>query len=184
MARTLVLGGARSGKSTEAERRFADRVNVVYVATARPDATDEEWTERIEKHRARRPASWSTLETTEVPVVLRAARPDEPVLVDCLTLWATAVLDEGGWESGAWSEDLVDARIADLVAALRDTRADVVLVSNEVGQGVVPATTSGRRFRDVLGRVNLEVARECDEVLFMTAGLPTILKPLKETDAA
>ncbi len=184
MARTLVLGGARSGKSTEAERRLADRVDVLYVATARPDEADEEWTERIAQHRARRPASWKTVETTDLPVVLRAARPDQPVLVDCLTLWATAVLDEGGWENGAWSEDLVDARIADLVAALRDTQAELVLVSNEVGQGVVPATASGRRFRDVLGRVNLEVARECDEVLFMTAGLPTILKAPKENDAA
>ena len=184
MARTLVLGGARSGKSTEAERRLADHVDVVYVATARADDGRRGVDRAHRAAPARRPASWTTVETTDIPVVLRAARPDQPVLVDCLTLWATAVLDEGGWENGAWSEDLVDARIADLVAALRDTQAEVVLVSNEVGQGVVPATASGRRFRDVLGRVNVEVARECDEVLFMTAGLPTILKAPKETDAA
>lgn len=184
MTRTLVLGGARSGKSTEAERRFADRDDVRYVATAPRDDDDAEWRERIDEHRTRRPAAWTTVESTDIAAELRAASAGQPLLIDCLTLWAKAVLDDGSWDRGAWSADLVDGRLADLVDALRTTRADVVLVSNEVGQGVVPATMSGRLFRDVLGRVNASVARECDEVVFMTAGLPTVLKSSKEPDPA
>jgi adenosylcobinamide kinase/adenosylcobinamide-phosphate guanylyltransferase len=184
VTRTLVLGGARSGKSTEAERRFAARDDVVYVATARRDDDDREWRERIDEHRARRPAAWTTIESTDVAAELRGASTGQALLVDCLTLWATAVLDDGGWSDGAWCADLVDVQLADLVDALRSTRAEVVLVSNEVGQGIVPDTASGRLFRDVLGRVNAAVARECDEVVFMTAGLPTVLKSPKETDPA
>ncbi|MBL1066709.1 bifunctional adenosylcobinamide kinase/adenosylcobinamide-phosphate guanylyltransferase [Streptomyces sp. 7-21] len=172
--RTLVLGGARSGKSAEAERRLAAYPGVVYVATAGRGDGDPEWAARIEAHRARRPAGWSTVETTDLePLLADADGP--PLLVDCLTLWLTRVMDAAGawdderWEHGAAAR--LAARTAALAAAVRDSRRTMVLVSNEAGSGVVPATASGRRFRDELGRLNAAVAAECEQVLLVTAGV-------------
>ncbi|MDP9394678.1 MAG: bifunctional adenosylcobinamide kinase/adenosylcobinamide-phosphate guanylyltransferase, partial [Actinomycetota bacterium] len=165
--RTLVLGGARSGKSYEAERRLLADPAVTYVATAGTRDGDAEWAARVATHRERRPSSWRTVETTDVAAVLRDART--PVLVDCLSLWLTAVMDrEGAWD-GTESEGVRRA-VADLVDAWRHVRVPVVAVSNEVGSGVVPATPSGRRFRDELGRLNALVAAESDEVLLTVAG--------------
>ncbi len=170
MSRILVLGGARSGKSTHAEASLAGQSDVTYVATSgRRD--DAEWDARVAAHRARRPATWTTRETLDVAGVL--AESGGPVLVDCLTLWLTGAMDAAGaWDArDGWAEALA-AETEALLAALRDTTRHVVLVSNEVGQGVVPATASGRLFRDEMGVLNARVAGVCDEVWFVTAGLP------------
>lgn len=175
--RTLVLGGARSGKSTYAEALLADRDRVTYVATAGARPDDEEWLARVRLHRDRRPAAWVTRETTDIAAVLRAAGPDDAVLVDCLTLWLTSVIDEvDGWEQPDKADAAVAAATAELIGALRSTQALVVAVSNEVGQGVVPATVSGRLFRDALGRLNLTVAAASEEVVLLVAGRPHLLR--------
>lgn len=166
----LVLGGARSGKSAEAERRLAAEPAVTYVATAPPRPDDDDWAGRVAAHVARRPAHWRTVETTDLAGVL-ATEPG-PLLVDCATLWLAAAMDA----AGAWDGGDVSAAVDGLVAAWRSTSAYVVLVSNEVGSGVHPATAAGRRFRDELGRLNARLAAEADEVWLVTAGLPARLK--------
>lgn len=175
--RRLVLGGARSGKSREAERALAAERRVVYVATAGERPDDSEWAARVRVHRSRRPPHWTTAETLDVADVLGAAGPDDAVLVDCLSLWLAGVLDDARtWEtapgSPAYAESLalVERRVAALVDAVRTTRARVVLVSNEVGSGVVPEHASGRLYRDLLGTLNARVAAECDEVSLVVAG--------------
>lgn len=174
--RTLVLGGARSGKSARAEELASAYARVDYVATGGRRDDDPEWVERVAAHRARRPAHWRTHETTDIAGVLRAAAPGGCVLVDCLTLWLTAVLDGlDAWtraEAGSRIavQDDVDGAVADVVAAVRGCAASVVLVSNEVGLGVVPVAASGRLFADLLGRLNARVADACDDVTLMVAG--------------
>ncbi|MFI5636831.1 bifunctional adenosylcobinamide kinase/adenosylcobinamide-phosphate guanylyltransferase [Streptomyces goshikiensis] len=176
--RTLVLGGARSGKSYEAERRLAGFPEVVYVATGGSREGDAEWAARVGLHRERRPASWRTVETCELVPLLVEGGP--PLLVDCLALWLTDAMDRAGaWDDAVWAAsgrgELAE-RVAELVAAVRSTRRTVVAVSNEVGSGVVPATASGRRFRDELGRLNNAVAAECEHVLLVLAGQALVLK--------
>lgn len=172
----LVLGGARSGKSTWAEGRFADRDVVDYVATSAPAGDDEEWAERVTLHRDRRPATWRTHETIDLDGVLRSA-DEAPVIVDCLSVWLSRVLDEvGAWDGAPGWRDALASRTAGLVAAVAETRREVVLVTNEVGQGVVPATASGRLFRDELGRLNAQVAAACDEVWATEVGIPRRLR--------
>jgi adenosylcobinamide kinase/adenosylcobinamide-phosphate guanylyltransferase len=165
---TLILGGARSGKSRHAERlieRLAE--HGIYCATAEPG--DAEMAERIAAHRARRGAFWRTVEAPlALPEAIRAeSRVDRPVLVDCLTLWLTNVILAGRE---------IEAEVAALVAALRDAAGPVVLVANEVGLGLVPETPLGRRFRDEAGRLNQEIAALADRVVFVAAGLPLVLK--------
>ncbi|MFE5866813.1 bifunctional adenosylcobinamide kinase/adenosylcobinamide-phosphate guanylyltransferase [Streptomyces virginiae] len=176
--RTLVLGGARSGKSVEAERRLESFPEVVYVATGGTRDGDAEWAQRVGLHRERRPASWRTVETCELVPLLAADGP--ALLIDCLALWLTDAMDRAGaWDDEVWAKGgrkQLAERTAELVAAVRATRRPVVLVSNEVGSGVVPATSSGRRFRDELGRLNAAVAGECEHVLLVVAGLVTVLK--------
>lgn len=178
--RTLVLGGARSGKSAEAERRLAAFPGVVYVATGGRRADDPEWTARIAAHRERRPPGWSTVETCDL-VPLLAEEDGPPLLIDCLALWLTDAMDAvGAWADERWRRGGAGAlagRTAALTDAVRATRRRVVLVSNEVGSGVVPATPAGRRFRDELGRLNAAVAAECEQVLLAVAG--TVL-PLRQ----
>jgi adenosylcobinamide kinase/adenosylcobinamide-phosphate guanylyltransferase len=170
--RTLVLGGARSGKSAWAERRLAAEPEVLYVATAPPREGDEEWAARVRAHVARRPSGWRTVETTDVAGALAAATA--PVLVDDLGLWLTAAVDAAGaWEGPL---DAVDAAADRLVAAWRGCRVPVVLVVPEVGSGVVPATASGRRFRDLLGALTARLAADSDEVVQVVAGLPRSLR--------
>jgi adenosylcobinamide kinase/adenosylcobinamide-phosphate guanylyltransferase len=165
--RLLVLGGARSGKSAEAERQLAAEPHATYVATGDARADDPEWVARVAAHRDRRPARWTTVETTDLVTVLD--RADGPVLVDCLGMWLAAVLDECGvWTGGDLAA--AHARVDALVAAWRQTRARVVAVSSEVGAGVVPATASGRLYRDELGRLNARLADESDVVLLVVAG--------------
>ncbi|MFI6148792.1 bifunctional adenosylcobinamide kinase/adenosylcobinamide-phosphate guanylyltransferase [Streptomyces sp. NPDC051109] len=176
--RTLVLGGARSGKSVEAERRLAGFPEVVYVATGGSRAGDAEWAARVGLHRERRPASWRTVETCELAPLLAEGGP--PLLIDCLALWLTDAMDRvGAWDDAVWAgqgQKELRERVAELVAAVRATRRTVVAVSNEVGSGVVPATASGRRFRDELGRLNSLVAGECEHVLLVVAGQAVVLK--------
>ena len=167
--RILVTGGVRSGKSLHAEQLLAGRQQVAYVAPGPlPGDDDPEWAARVADHQRRRAAHWRTVETTDLPA---AIEPGVPTLVDCLGTWVTAVVDElGGWdrEHEAWRPEL-ERRLAALVAAVRASD-DIVLVTNEVGLGVVPAYASGRIFRDLLGTVNQQVAAACDEVHLCVAG--------------
>lgn len=176
--RTLVTGGARSGKSVEAERRLESFPEVVYVATGGVREDDAEWDRRVRLHRERRPGSWRTEETCELVPLL--AREGPPLLIDCLSLWLTDVMDRAGaWGDERWADggrEEVQARTAELVEALRATRRTVVAVTNEVGAGVVPATASGRRFRDELGRLNAAFAAECEHVLLVVAGQALTLR--------
>ncbi|WP_187370059.1 bifunctional adenosylcobinamide kinase/adenosylcobinamide-phosphate guanylyltransferase [Streptomyces boluensis] len=176
--RTLVLGGARSGKSVEAERRLESFPEVLYVATGGGREGDAEWAARVGLHRERRPSSWRTEETCELAPLLTADGP--PLLVDCLSLWLTDAMDRvGAWDDATWAsggERALRERMAELVAAVRGTRRTVVAVSNEVGSGVVPATAAGRRFRDELGRLNAAFASECEHVLLVVAGQALTLR--------
>jgi adenosylcobinamide kinase/adenosylcobinamide-phosphate guanylyltransferase len=175
--RTLVIGGARSGKSREAERLLAAEPDVTYVATAYPADHDDEWAERVRLHRASRPAEWRTLETLDLVPLL--AEDGGPLLVDCLTLWLTRVMDRhDAWSDEAWAstaEKAVQADVDELVEAWRTTHRRVVAVTNEVGQGVVPDTVSGRRFRDVMGRLNAVLAAVTEDVRWCVAGRVTRL---------
>lgn len=164
--KVLVTGGVRSGKSRHAESLLGDGP-ATYIA-AGPARDDADWAARIAAHRARRPGEWTTLETHDLAGAVTAPGP---VIVDCLGTWLTAVIDENDlWEAPsdevtAAVEALLDAALAVLVA-----RDDVVLVTNEVGLGVVPEHRSGRLFRDLLGLVNQRMATACDEVHLVVAG--------------
>jgi adenosylcobinamide kinase/adenosylcobinamide-phosphate guanylyltransferase len=170
--RTLVIGGARSGKSAAAESALTGAADVTYVATGYAADSDQEWAERVAQHLVRRPAGWRTVETLDLSGLL--GETGGPLLVDCLTLWLTRVMDRHScWDDDAWAVGGAEAlagEVEALLAALRATSRDVVLVTNEVGQGVVPDTASGRRFRDEMGRLNAAVARECGDVLWCVAG--------------
>ncbi|MFF3201833.1 bifunctional adenosylcobinamide kinase/adenosylcobinamide-phosphate guanylyltransferase [Streptomyces sp. NPDC002962] len=176
--RTLVLGGARSGKSVEAERRLESFPDVLYVATGGTRGGDTEWASRVSAHRDRRPGSWRTVETCDLVPLL--AQDGAPLLIDCLSLWLTDVMDSvGAWDDAQWAdggERALRARVVELAQAVRSARRTVVLVSNEVGSGIVPATASGRRYRDELGRLNAAVAAECEEVVLVVAGQALVLR--------
>lgn len=189
--RLLVLGGARSGKSSYAERAFAAERNVIYAATAPRYEGDAEWAERIERHRRRRPADWRTEEVAERPAALAELLRDDgpPVLVDCLTLWLTAAMDHAdAWDEEAWRSGRAAGRLAEevdgLVAAFRGSPRRIVAVSNEVGFGLVPESPGTRRFRDELGRLNQAFAEAADAALLVVAGLPLMLKAPAETAPA
>lgn len=174
--RVLVLGGARSGKSSYAEAVLRRERSVEYVACGpAPSEDDAEWADRVALHRARRPDSWTTTETVDLVAIL--GRKGPPVLVDCLTTWLARVMED----CGVWAEEVgADAELAaavdDVAEAWARTRRPVIGVSNEVGSGIVPATPSGRRFRDELGALNARVAAASDRVWLVTAGLPQRLK--------
>ncbi|WP_328392160.1 bifunctional adenosylcobinamide kinase/adenosylcobinamide-phosphate guanylyltransferase [Nocardia sp. NBC_00416] len=170
--RTLVLGGARSGKSAFAESLVAEGA-VRYLATAIPDPADTDFAARIAAHRARRPADWTVVDGADPAIELRTGHPGA-TLVDDIGTWLTARLDaRAAWDAprGTITPDL-DA----LVAAVADYRHRLVIVTPEVGLGVIPATRSGRLFRDEIGSLNQRLARACDEAYFVLAGLPTRLK--------
>lgn len=168
---TLVLGGVRSGKSRYALQLAAGARRVTFLATAER-REDEEMQRKIERHRAERPQHWKTIEE---PLNLAAAIGSvgdcDLLVIDCLTLFAGKVLEVFGDDSKAISES-----IAGLCAALKAPPCPVVLVSNEVGSGVVPAFDMGRRYRDLLGEINQGVAAIADHVVLMVAGLPLTLK--------
>lgn len=165
---TLVLGGARSGKSSHAERLAAETSpNRVYIATAQ--AFDDEMATRIAHHKSRRDSSWRTV---EAPLGLSGAItaeavPDRVVLVDCLTLWLSNLL--------LADRDIEEESDA-LIAALENAAGPLILVSNEVGLGIVPDNALARAFRDHAGRLNQRVAEVADKVVFLAAGLPMTLK--------
>ncbi|MFF1276015.1 bifunctional adenosylcobinamide kinase/adenosylcobinamide-phosphate guanylyltransferase [Streptomyces marokkonensis] len=176
--RTLVLGGARSGKSVEAERRLESFPEVLYVATGGSRNGDTEWAARVSAHQERRPGSWRTVETCDLVPLLKDDGP--PLLVDCLSLWLTDAMDSvGAWDDAEWAdggERALRERARALTDAVRETRRTVVAVSNEVGSGIVPATASGRRYRDELGRLNAAFAQECEQVLLVVAGQAVVLR--------
>lgn len=169
---TLVIGGARSGKSRYAEALLADRGDTTYVATGYPsDPVDPEWQARVAAHRERRPASWSDVETLDLVALLES--DGGPLLVDCLTLWLTRTMDTHAcWSTEGWAAGATGlaGEIARLVTALGCTARDVVLVTNEVGQGVVPADPGTRRFVDQMGALNSRVAEVADDVVWCVAG--------------
>ena len=168
LSTTLVLGGARSGKSAYAERLVRESgLASHYIATG--EAGDGEMAERIAHHRARRGAGWTTREEPLrlVAALREEARPDRAVLVDCLTLWLSNLL---------FAERDLDAETAALCEALAALPGPVVFVTNEVGMGLVPDTPLGRRFRDAQGRLNQAVAAVVPSVVFVAAGLPLRLK--------
>lgn len=172
---TLVLGGVRSGKSRYAQQlaELADRV--VFVATA--NAVDEEMRTKIQRHRDDRPQHWQTLEEPfELAEALRTQSSScDCILIDCLTIFAANLLERYGDDTAA-----IEQQITLLCDAMKAASCDVVLVSNEVGSGVVPAYPLGRRYRDLLGEMNQQVASIADNVLYFIAGLPMVLKGRNE----
>ncbi|MEU4198294.1 bifunctional adenosylcobinamide kinase/adenosylcobinamide-phosphate guanylyltransferase [Kribbella sp. NPDC026611] len=166
--RTLILGGARSGKSIAAERLLSAVPDVVYVATGGDDAGSAEWADRVAKHRARRPASWGLAETIDLVPLLETDGP--PLLIDCLTLWLSRTMDEVDVWTDLTRAPLVDARIDALTAAWSATPRRVVAVSNDVGSGIVPADPGTRLFRDLMGRLNTTISLTSDTVLWTVAG--------------
>lgn len=169
---TLVLGGQRSGKSRHAERLIEDAAGGgVYLATAeaRQADVDSEMAERIRLHRERRGDGWRTVEEPLdiLAKILEAAGPDNPVLVDCLTLWLANLMA---------AERDPAAEVEALALGLAGAGGPVVLVSNEVGLGVIPDNALARRFADAAGRMNQRLAEAADHVLFTAAGLALTLK--------
>ncbi|OZC44765.1 bifunctional adenosylcobinamide kinase/adenosylcobinamide-phosphate guanylyltransferase [Rhodococcus sp. WWJCD1] len=171
--RTLVLGGARSGKSAHAES-CAVTEPVRYLATGRRDHTDEDWQRRIDLHRASRPQHWSTVETVTALASSISEPWDGTTLVDDLGTWLTGMLDDArAWER---PRGTITPAVDDLVGAVADCTSTLVLVSPEVGLSVVPESHSGRLFRDELGLLNSRLAGVCDRVLLVVAGLAMTLK--------
>ncbi len=167
--RVLVLGGARSGKSrTAQELAEATSEKRIYIATAQ--AHDDEMRDRIAHHQSERDHLWRTCEAPlDLAQTIRTQTgPGQAVLVDCLTLWLSNVLLAG--------RD-VEQETEQLAEAIGDVAGPLILVSNEVGQGIVPATSLGRTFRDAQGRLNQRVAAACDAVVFVAAGCPVLIKP-------
>jgi adenosylcobinamide kinase / adenosylcobinamide-phosphate guanylyltransferase len=172
--RVLVLGGARSGKSRTA-LQLAEQASLqrIYVATAQ--AFDDEMRERIALHRLERDRTWQTVDAPlELSQAIQAQTgPDKAVLVDCLTLWLSNIVlaeRDPSYEAGR------------LLRAVREAQGPLILVSNEVGQGIVPSTPLGRSFRDDQGRLNQRIAEACDAVVFVAAGCPILLKPAPALD--
>lgn len=169
--KVLVTGGVRSGKSRHAEQLLEGYDDVTYVAPgpSTEEDADPDWAARVAAHQQRRPAGWATLETRDLRAALAVPGP---VLVDCLGTWLSALLDS----AAAWEEPsdrvhgLVEERLETVAAALAAAGGPVVLVTNEVGLGVVPEHRSGRLFRDLLGTVNQRLAEECDAVHLVIAG--------------
>ena len=163
----LILGGARSGKSAFAERLIGSAANPVYLATGQP--LDDEMRDRIEQHRRRRGGHWTTLEEPLrlTDAISRAAAPDRPVLVDCLTLWLSNLLLAG--------HDL-QAETGSLLTLLAAPPGPVILVSNEVGLGVVPEHRLGREFRDHAGQLHQAIAELAQQVYLLVAGQPLTVK--------
>ena len=179
---TLLLGGARSGKSSFAENRAKEigGESVLYVATS--EIKDEEMEERVIKHRADRPSAWETVEAPRnVAQAIRQVRSDASViLLDCMTfLVANHLMEAAAPVDDPFDKKIERAIVAEaeaLIAYVQDTDVELIVVSNEVGLGLVPAYELGRAYRDVLGRANQTLAKHADEVLFLVAGIPMKVK--------
>lgn len=168
---TLVLGGARSGKSRYAQQLAEQSRHVVFVATAK--ASDEEMRAKIQRHRRDRSDDWPTIEEPLdlAKVLAEQELACDVIVVDCLTIFAANLLEAEGED-----HDSLERRVEALCERLRTAQCNVVLVSNEVGSGVVPEYAVGCRYRDLLGEINQKVARIADDVVLMVAGLPLALK--------
>ncbi|HET8578455.1 MAG TPA: bifunctional adenosylcobinamide kinase/adenosylcobinamide-phosphate guanylyltransferase [Methylomirabilota bacterium] len=169
----LILGGARSGKSRYAlAEATSERRRTAFLATAR--AQDGDMAARIARHRGERPDSWTTLEEPHdlVAACRRLAIRHDLILIDCLTLWVSNLLERGD------SDEAVLAAADDLAKLIGERTVSLILVSNEVGAGVHPPTEIGLRFRDLLGMVNQRVAAAAERVTLMVAGLPVVVKTL------
>ncbi|BEV70972.1 MULTISPECIES: bifunctional adenosylcobinamide kinase/adenosylcobinamide-phosphate guanylyltransferase [unclassified Paludibacterium] len=181
MSCTLIMGGARSGKSAHAESLAqASGKEVIYIATSQ--SGDVEMADRIARHRAQRPAHWLTVEE---PLALadtlqRHSRPDNLLLVDCLTLWLSNLLFDRDQPYPEVGPIALPARFGEqrqaLLQVLPTLPGEVLLVSNEVGMGIVPWGAVSRTFADEAGRLNQAVARQCQQVVMLLAGLPLVLK--------
>ncbi len=169
---TLILGGARSGKSSFAVGLARKYNNVAYVATAQ--ALDDEMRDRIEQHKRQRPASWQVVESpNNVSSVVKSLEAGL-ILIDCLTLYVTnMLLDDNKKEA---KEEYITNEIEQLCTSSKNSAADVIMVSNEVGLGIVPADPVSRNFRDIAGKTNQIAASQSDEVYLITAGIPQKLK--------
>lgn len=184
--RVLIIGATRSGKSRFGESLLRDAADVTYVATAQDRPDDPEWAARIARHRERRPAGWRTRETADVAGALRAAGGRRSVLVDGATTWLARVMDDAGiWAGGdpAAADRALADRLDDLIDAWRAAAAPpggpagrAVLITDEVGAGIVPQSSAGRRFRDELGLLNQRLAADADAVYQVVAGLPRRLR--------
>ncbi len=170
--RTLVLGAASSGKSAHAEDLLAAEPEVIYLATGtRPDGSDPDWAERVARHRERRPEGWSTVEDDDATLRRLLTTPGPPVLLDSLGGWAGAALARcGAWDDAPGWADRWDAEADAFVAAWRGAARRVVAVGEETGWGVVPATASGRLFRDALGSLTQRLAEDADRAVLVVAG--------------
>lgn len=177
---TLVLGGVRSGKSRYAQRLAERYERVTFVATAER-REDREMHAKIERHRAERPQSWTTIEEPShlARTIQAAEKSSDVILVDCLTLFASNLMEVCGDNAAQLA-----SHIDELCTTLRSAPCSIVLVSNEVGSGVVPAYEQGRRFRDLVGEINQRVASVADTVVLMIAGLPFALKGSLATENA
>ena len=167
----LVLGGVRSGKSHYAQELATRGNRVAFIATA--EALDDDMRQRIARHRQERPASWTTFESPVdiEDVLLECGDKFDTILVDCLTVWTSNVMHR---EAG--DTDRILARADRLAQVLGKIRSSVILVTNEVGSGIVPDNELGRAYRDMLGFVNQRVAAAADEVILLVAGCPLVIK--------
>lgn len=171
---TLILGGARAGKSRRALTLAGDQRVVGFIATAQ--AFDDEMRDRILAHRAERPVSWQTIEAPiDVAEAVRALSPTSTVIIDCITLWVSNLLLRNEADPQR-ARDAADAHVQALIDALQRRHVASYLVSNEVGLGIVPSTPLGRQYRDLLGRANAQLAAAADHVELLVAGLPLVLK--------
>jgi adenosylcobinamide kinase / adenosylcobinamide-phosphate guanylyltransferase len=171
VTKALILGGARSGKSAYAEQLARQSgLPVLYIATGAGE--DEEMKSRIAHHIQQRDPAWQTIEERiEIAKIVTDQRwQGHIILIDCLTLWISNLMTGG-------MEEQVGQRRQELVAAVEESKASIIMVSNEVGLGIVPMHPVGRRYRDEVGWTHQALARICDRVMFMTAGLPMMLKP-------
>ncbi len=172
MAHVLVTGGVRSGKSRYAEQLLAEADGVTYLAAGYPTGDDPEWNARVAAHQLHRPASWRTVETLELAQGVREA--DGPVLIDCLGTWLTRTFDAwDAWDAPAASwEQRLNQEVVELASAIAAHPQEVVVVTNEVGWGLVSEYPAGRVFADQLGRLNQAIAAACDQVVLLVAGRP------------
>ncbi len=166
---TLILGGVRSGKSEWVVKKVYEKFgeNVIFIATSL--VRDEEMKERIENHKKRRPSSWKVIEEPFHPEKIFEEKKDFKggIILDCLTVWVSNLLEK---------KENVEKRLEKLSEVLIESRGEIYLISNEVGMGIVPPYPSGRKFRDILGRLNQRIAKLSDEVYFMIAGIPYKIK--------
>ncbi|MEW6446714.1 MAG: bifunctional adenosylcobinamide kinase/adenosylcobinamide-phosphate guanylyltransferase [Bacillota bacterium] len=166
----LITGGVRSGKSAFAESLLRGAPRVVYAATA--IATDEEMTARIAAHKARRPSTWDTVEEpVDLVGVARTAPTTVPLLIDCLGVWVSNLLDK------EIPETEINKRVDEFLEAVVERQETTIAVTNEVGMGIVPSYPLGRIYRDILGRINQRVAMAADSVYLLICGIPVLVKP-------